>query len=101
MLWGMAPIALGPAHWRLMIVLTVARVIDVMKPASLGFVVPGTRVEYSVSAAAQALSLFGLIPGLAWGAALTLMPVILALVLVIRYCGETRGRDLREMEAPT
>src|SRR4051812_41633170 len=29
------------AHWRLMIVLTVALVIDVMKPASLGFVVPG------------------------------------------------------------
>ena len=50
--------------------------------------------------AAQALSLFGLIPGLAWGAALTLIPVVLALVLVIRYCGETRGRDLREMEVP-
>jgi putative MFS transporter len=28
------------AHWRLMIVLTIALVIDVMKPASLGFVVP-------------------------------------------------------------
>ncbi len=50
--------------------------------------------------AAQALSLFGLIPGLAWGAAFTLIPVVLALVLVIRYCGETRGRDLREMEVP-
>ena len=49
--------------------------------------------------AAQALSLFGLIPGLAWGAALTLVPVVVALVLVVRYCGETRGRDLREMEA--
>lgn len=31
---------LGPAHWRLMAVLTLALVIDVMKPASLGFVVP-------------------------------------------------------------
>ena len=51
--------------------------------------------------AAQALGLFGLIPGLAWGAALTLAPVILALVLVLRYCTETRGRDLREMEAST
>ena len=40
---------LGPAHWRLMIVLTVALVIDVMKPASLGFVLPGMRDEYEVS----------------------------------------------------
>jgi putative MFS transporter len=37
------------AHWRLMAVLTVALVIDVMKPASLGFVVPGMKVEYGVS----------------------------------------------------
>jgi len=43
--------ALGPAHWRLMVVLTIALVIDVMKPASLGFVVPGMRTEYGVSAA--------------------------------------------------
>jgi putative MFS transporter len=39
------------AHWRLMLVLTVALVIDVMKPASLGFVVPGMKVEYGVSKA--------------------------------------------------
>jgi putative MFS transporter len=45
---------LGAAHWRLMIVLTIALVIDVMKPASLGFVVPGMRSEYSVSAATVA-----------------------------------------------
>ena len=38
------------AHWRLMIVLTIALVIDVMKPASLGFVVPGMRREYDVVA---------------------------------------------------
>jgi len=50
--------------------------------------------------AAQALGLFGLIPGLAWGSALTLAPVVLALVLVLRHCTETRGRDLREMEVP-
>lgn len=37
------------AHWRLMIVLTVALVIDVMKPASLGFVVPGMTQEYAVA----------------------------------------------------
>jgi putative MFS transporter len=39
------------AHWRLMVVLTVALVIDVMKPASLGFVLPGMRAEYVVSKA--------------------------------------------------
>ena len=39
---------LGAAHWRLMVVLTVALVIDVMKPASLGFVVPGMIDEYGV-----------------------------------------------------
>ena len=38
---------LGRAHWRLMVVLTIALVIDVMKPASLGFVVPGMTSEYA------------------------------------------------------
>ena len=42
---------LGPAHRQLMLVLTLALVIDVMKPASLGFVVPGMTREYGVSAA--------------------------------------------------
>jgi putative MFS transporter len=49
---------------------------------------------------AQALGVFGLVPGLAWGSALTLAPITVALVLVMRYCVETRGRDLREMEEP-
>jgi putative MFS transporter len=39
---------LGPAHWGLMAVLVVALVIDVMKPASLGFTVPGMISEYGV-----------------------------------------------------
>ncbi|MEP7101816.1 MAG: MFS transporter [Burkholderiales bacterium] len=39
---------LSPAHWRLMVVLTIALVIDVMKPASLGFVLPGMAAEYAV-----------------------------------------------------
>jgi len=42
---------LGRAHYRLMLVLTVALMIDVMKPASLGFVVPGMRLDYGVSKA--------------------------------------------------
>ena len=40
--------ALGPAHWRLMAVLVIALTIDVMKPATLGFTVPGMVGEYGV-----------------------------------------------------
>jgi MFS transporter, putative metabolite:H+ symporter len=39
---------LGRAHWGLMIVLVVALIIDTMKPASLGFTVPGMVSEYEV-----------------------------------------------------
>lgn len=39
---------LGRAHYVLMVVLTTALVIDVMKPASLGFVLPGVRAEYGL-----------------------------------------------------
>lgn len=42
-------IALNRAHWTLVFVLLVALVVDVMKPATLGFVMPGLRVEYDVS----------------------------------------------------
>lgn len=64
---------LGSAHYRLMLVLTVALVIDVMKPASLGFVVPGMRVEYGVSKAMVAwlpfAALCGTVAGsVIWGA---------------------------------
>lgn len=37
------------AHWRLMIVLILALVIDIMKPASLGFTIPGMTAEYAVA----------------------------------------------------
>jgi len=37
------------AHWVLMATITIALVIDVMKPATLGFVVPGTIVEYRMT----------------------------------------------------
>ncbi len=36
------------AHWGLLFVLGVALVIDVMKPATLGFVIPGMVAEYGV-----------------------------------------------------
>jgi putative MFS transporter len=65
--------ALTWAHWRLMVVLAVALVIDVMKPASLGFVTPGMRSEYGVDRATVALLPFSALIGTAvgsfvWGA---------------------------------
>ena len=39
------------AHWTLMVVLAVALIIDIMKPASLGFVTPGMKLEYQVGPA--------------------------------------------------
>ena len=64
---------LSPAHWKLMMVLAVALVIDIMKPASLGFVTPGMRVEYGVDRATVALLPFSALIGTAvgsfvWGA---------------------------------
>jgi putative MFS transporter len=61
------------AHWRLMATLAVALIIDVMKPASLGFVTPGMRAEYRVDRAMVALLPFSALLGTAvgsfvWGA---------------------------------
>ena len=58
---------LSAAHWRLMGVLSVALIIDIMKPASLGFVTPGMRVEYGVNAATVALLPFSALIGTATG----------------------------------
>lgn len=50
------------AHWRLLAVLSVALIVDVMKPATLGFVMPGMRHEYGISAStASLLALFAMI----------------------------------------
>ncbi|NIJ19883.1 putative MFS transporter [Sphingomonas naasensis] len=63
---------LGPAHWTLMFVLVVALVIDIMKPAALGFTVPGMIVEYGVPKATVSLvpffALLGTVTGsVVWG----------------------------------
>jgi putative MFS transporter len=63
---------LGPAHWSLMAVLVLALIIDVMKPASLGFVMPGMVKEYGVPKAQASLvpffALMGTVTGsLVWG----------------------------------
>jgi MFS transporter, putative metabolite:H+ symporter len=42
-------VALNREHWTLVVVLIVALAIDVMKPATLGFVMPGMTAEYSIS----------------------------------------------------
>jgi len=63
---------LSSAHWGLMAVLVVALIIDVMKPASLGFVMPGMVKEYGVTKAHAALvpffALMGTVVGsVVWG----------------------------------
>ena len=64
---------LGPAHWGLMSVLVIALIIDVMKPAALGFAVPGMTHEYQVAKATASLvaffALVGTVVGsVVWGA---------------------------------
>lgn len=58
---------LTPAHWRLLAVLVVALIIDVMKPATLGFTVPGMVSEYGVSKATASLVPFGALIGTVTG----------------------------------
>lgn len=60
-------------HWMVAGALVVALVIDVMKPASLGFIIPGSSAEYGLSKAQAALypmaGLIGTALGsVAWGA---------------------------------
>lgn len=64
---------LTSAHWLLMAVLSAALVIDIMKPASLGFVTPGMKAEYHVSGSIVSLlplcALAGTVIGsFVWGA---------------------------------
>lgn len=61
---------LSPAHWGLMVALVVALVIDVMKPASLGFVIPGMIREYHVTQAQASLVPFSALIGTVTGSVL-------------------------------
>jgi MFS transporter, putative metabolite:H+ symporter len=54
-------------HWRLMLVLALALVIDSMKPASLGFTIPGMMREYGLSRETIALFPFFALTGLTIG----------------------------------
>ena len=64
---------LSKAHWTLMAVLVIALIIDIMKPASLGFTIPGMISEYEQSKAVVSLVPFAALTGtvvgsLVWGA---------------------------------
>jgi putative MFS transporter len=54
---------LSPAHWTLMSVLVIALIIDIMKPASLGFTIPGMVSEYGVPKATASLVPFFALSG--------------------------------------
>lgn len=54
---------LSRAHWMLMAVLVIALIIDIMKPASLGFTIPGMVDEYKVPKATASLVPFFALSG--------------------------------------
>jgi MFS transporter, putative metabolite:H+ symporter len=54
---------LTAAHWWMCALLAVALIIDIMKPASLGFVVPGMRAEYGLPNALVAALPFAALSG--------------------------------------
>jgi MFS transporter, putative metabolite:H+ symporter len=58
---------LTAAHWGMAVLLAVALIIDIMKPASLGFVTPGMRAEYGVGDAVVAWLPFAALTGTALG----------------------------------
>lgn len=63
---------LSKAHWKLMAVLVIALIIDIMKPASLGFTLPGMMSEYQVDKATVSLFPFSALAGtvvgsIVWG----------------------------------
>ena len=61
---------LRPAHIGLMLILTLALIIDVMKPASLGFTIPGMIAEYGVPKATVSLVPFSALAGTVTGSIL-------------------------------
>jgi MFS transporter, putative metabolite:H+ symporter len=64
---------LSGAHWGLMSVLVIALIIDIMKPATLGFTLPGMMTEYHVTKATVSSFPFSALAGtvigsIIWGA---------------------------------
>ena len=54
---------LSPHHWGLMSVLVIALIIDIMKPATLGFTLPGMMSEYQVTKATVSTFPFSALTG--------------------------------------
>ena len=55
-------VPLNREHWKLVVVLVIALAVDVMKPATLGFVMPGMSAEYAITRpTASVLALVALI----------------------------------------
>jgi len=54
-------------HWKLIVVLGIALIIDIMKPASLAFVLPGMKAEYGLSTTTVVLLPFSALCGLVLG----------------------------------
>jgi len=61
---------LNRAHWTLMLTLVVALIIDVMKPATLGFTIPGMVREYQTTKAHASMVPFMALIGTATGSIL-------------------------------
>jgi len=58
---------LSPAHWGLMSILVIALIIDIMKPATLGFTLPGMMNEYHVTKATVSAFPFSALSGTVLG----------------------------------
>ena len=68
----MDDVRLSPAHFKMLAVLGLALIIDVMKPATLGFVMPGMTEEYGITKSTVAIlplvALTGTVTGsIMWG----------------------------------
>jgi len=60
-------VPLNREHWKLVAVLIVALAVDVMKPATIGFVMPGMAAEYGISASTTGLLALSALTGTAVG----------------------------------
>lgn len=58
---------LNREHWKLVGVLAIALAVDVMKPATIGFVMPGLSAEYGLGASVTALLALSALSGTAVG----------------------------------
>jgi hypothetical protein len=93
-----APLRL--AHVLLLLVMAAEVTIDVMKPTTLAFVVPGRAEEYGLKSALHPDGVVGIAPPSLRGAALLgALPVALAALAVGRFGIETRRRGLEEITA--